>query len=105
MHVPLMLADFLYCAEVVYGDRVAITDEPNPPGGGMGRITYRELANMARSLAAALDELGVAENASVAIISPNCTRFLAALFGVSAFGRGHQSQAGASRHLQDAYRF
>ena len=53
----------------------------------MGRITYRELANMARSLAAALDELGVAENASVAIISPNCTRFLAALFGVSAFGR------------------
>jgi len=42
---------------------------------------------MARSLAAALDDLGVAENARVAIVSPNSTRFLAALFGVSVYGR------------------
>src|SRR5262249_1256475 len=40
-----------------------------------------------RSLAAALDERGVPENARVAIVSPNSTRFLVSLFGVSAFGR------------------
>ena len=87
MHVPLTLSDFLYRAEVVYGDRRAIVDEPHAPGGSLGRITYGELAGMARSLASALDELDVPENARVAIISPNSTRFLATLFGVSAFGR------------------
>jgi acyl-CoA synthetase (AMP-forming)/AMP-acid ligase II len=87
MHVPLTLSDFLYRAELVYGDRAAIVDEPQPPGGGLGRITYRELAAMARSLACALDDLEVPENARVAIVSPNSTRFLATLFGVSAFGR------------------
>src|SRR5262249_32662656 len=40
-----------------------------------------------RSLAAALDDLGVGENDRVAIVSPNAARFLVALFGVSAFGR------------------
>ncbi len=87
MHVPLTLADFLHRAEFVHGDREAILDEPQQPGGGCGRITYRVFADMARSLAAALDELGVPENARVAIISPNSTRFLISLFGVSVFGR------------------
>jgi len=87
MHVPLTLADFLDRAEFVHGDREAILDEPQQPGGGFGRITYRVFAEMARSLAAALDDLGVAENARVAIVSPNSTRFLAALFGVSVYGR------------------
>jgi fatty-acyl-CoA synthase len=87
MHVPLTLSDFLYRAEVVYGGRSAIVDEPHAPGGSLDRTTYGELAGMARSLASALDELDVPENARVAIISPNSTRFLATLFGVSAFGR------------------
>ncbi len=87
MHVPLTLADFLHRAEFVHGDREAILDEPHQPGGNLGRITYRAFADMARSLASALDELDVPENARVAIISPNSTRFLAALFGVSTFGR------------------
>ncbi len=87
MHVPLTLSDFLYRAETVYGQRSAIVDEPNPPGGSLGRMTYGELAGMARSLATALDDLDVPENARVAIVSPNSTRFLATLFGVSAFGR------------------
>jgi len=87
MHVPLTLADFLHRAELVHGARIAVVDEPDPPGGGLGRITYRELADKARSLAAALDELGVPEDARVAIVSPNSARFLVALFGVSAFGR------------------
>lgn len=87
MHVPLTLADFLHRAEFVHGDREAILDEPHQPGGAFGRITYRAFADMARSLAGALDDLDVPENARVAIISPNSTRFLAALFGVSTFGR------------------
>jgi fatty-acyl-CoA synthase len=87
MIVPLTLGDFLERAELVYGDREAVVDEPAPPGGGLGRFTYRRFAEMARSLAAALDELGVAEHDRVAIVSPNSARFLVSLFGVSVFGR------------------
>jgi fatty-acyl-CoA synthase len=87
MIVPLTLTDFLERAETVYGDRVAVVDEPNPPGGGLGRFTYRAFGDMARSLAAALDDLGLAENERVAIVSPNAARFLVSLFGVSVFGR------------------
>ena len=87
MIVPLTLADFLERAEHVYGDRQAIVDEPNPPGGGLGRITYAQFAAMSRSLAAALDEMGVGEGERVAIVSPNAARFLVSLFGVSVYGR------------------
>src|ERR1700730_19054293 len=87
MIVPLTLADFLDRAELVYGDREAIVDEPNPPGGGLVPIAYRRFAAMCRSLAVALDELGVGEGERVAIVSPNAARFLVSLFGVSVFGR------------------
>ena len=36
MIVPLTLADFVDRAELVYGEREAIVDEPNPPPGGLG---------------------------------------------------------------------
>ena len=78
MHVPLTLLDFLERAELVYGDRIAVVDEPQPPGGGLGRMTYAELGAMSRSLAAALDDLGVAAGARVAIVSPNAARFVVA---------------------------
>jgi acyl-CoA synthetase (AMP-forming)/AMP-acid ligase II len=87
MIVPLTLGDFLERAELAYGDREAVVDEPNPPGGGLGRFTYAQFARMARSLAAALDDLGAARDERVAIVSPNAARFLVALFGVSVFGR------------------
>jgi fatty-acyl-CoA synthase len=87
MIVPLTLVDFLERAEHVYGDRIAVVDEPNPPGGGLGRFTYAQFGAMARSLAGALDDLGVGPNERVAIVSPNAARFLVSLFGVSAFGR------------------
>src|SRR5499425_3925862 len=87
MIVPLTLADFLERAEHVYGDREAIVDEPNPPGGGLGRVTYGQFAAMSRSLAAALDELRVGDGERIAIVSPNAARFLVTLFGVSVFGR------------------
>ena len=87
MIVPLTLADFLERAEHVYGDREAIVDEPNPPGGGLDGITYGKFAAMSRSLAAALDDLRVGDGERVAIVSPNAARFLVSLFGVSVFGR------------------
>ncbi len=87
MFVPLTLSDFIERAEHVYGERVAVVDEPDSPGGGLGRITYQQFADMARSLAVALDELGVGEGERVAIVSPNASRFLISLFGVSVYGR------------------
>ena len=87
MIVPLTLGDFLDRAELVYGHREAVVDEPNPPGGGLGRFSYAQFAEMSRSLAAALDDLGVGENDRVALVSPNAARFLVSLFGVSVFGR------------------
>jgi acyl-CoA synthetase (AMP-forming)/AMP-acid ligase II len=87
MIVPLTLGDFLERAELVYGNREAVVDEPDPPGGGLGRFSYAQFAAMARSLAAALDDLGVGENERVALVSPNAARFLVSLFGVSVFGR------------------
>src|SRR5260370_2296372 len=87
MIIPLTLADFLERAEPVYGEREAIVDEPSPPGGGVGGITYRRLPARCRSMAASLDDLGVGEGERVAIVSPNAARFLVSLFGVSVFGR------------------
>lgn len=87
MRVPLTIADFLDRAETVFGHREAIVDEPDPPGGGLGRITYARLATMARGLAVHLDGLGLDAGERVAIVSPNAARFLVALFGVSTFGR------------------
>jgi acyl-CoA synthetase (AMP-forming)/AMP-acid ligase II len=87
VEVPLTVTDFLDRAETVFGAREAVVDEPDPPGGGLGRITYGDLAAKARSLAVALDELGLAAGERVAIMSPNAARFLVALSGVPAFGR------------------
>ncbi|HEX7787894.1 MAG TPA: AMP-binding protein, partial [Methylomirabilota bacterium] len=51
------------------------------------RFSYGRFAEMSRSLAAALDDLGAGPNERVAIVSPNAARFLLSLFGVSVFGR------------------
>jgi acyl-CoA synthetase (AMP-forming)/AMP-acid ligase II len=85
--VPLTVKDFLERADLVYGERTGVVDEPSPPGGGLGRLTYAEFARMARGLAIRLDAMGIGPNERVAILSPNSARFLLALFGVSAYGR------------------
>ena len=87
MHVPLTTLDFLHRAEGVYGARPAVIDEPDPPGGGLGTITYSELARRARSLAVAFDDLGLDAGERIAILSPNAGRLLIALFGIPAHGR------------------
>jgi acyl-CoA synthetase (AMP-forming)/AMP-acid ligase II len=86
MRVPLTIGDFLERAAFVYGDRVAVIDEPGVDGS-LGRLTYAELHDRARSLAVGLDAMGVGVGDRVAIVSPNSARFLASYFGVSGFGK------------------
>jgi acyl-CoA synthetase (AMP-forming)/AMP-acid ligase II len=84
---PLTVRDFLDRAEHVYPDRVAIVDEPDQPAPGLGEVTYREMAALARAQAARLDQLGVPAGGRVAIVSQNSARLLTSFFGVSGWGR------------------
>lgn len=87
MRVPLTVRDFLDRAELVYGDRVGIVDEPDQPAKTWGSITYRELARRARAFAAGMDALGVGKGERIAIVSHNAARFVAALYGACTSGR------------------
>ncbi len=87
MRVPLTVRDHIDRAELVYGDRIAFVDEPDQPAESWGSITYREMAARARSMAVALDQMGVGHGERVAIVSHNSARLLTAFFGVSAYGR------------------
>ena len=87
MNVPLTTADFLNRAELVYGDRIGLIDEPDQPGGSWGDVTYRDLARRARAFSAAMEALGIAQGDRIAIVSPNGARFLAALYGACMAGR------------------
>jgi fatty-acyl-CoA synthase len=87
MRTPLTIGGHLDRAALVYGDRVGVVDEPDPPGGGLGRLTYRRVQELARAQAAGLDERGVARGDRVAILSQNAGRLLVSFFGVSGWGR------------------
>ncbi|MGC5565424.1 AMP-binding protein [Streptomyces sp. FR-108] len=87
MYYPLTVRDFLDRAAHVYPDRVAVVDEPEQPGPGLGELTYRELARLARAQAAGLDRLDVPVGGRVAVISQNSARLLTSFFGVSGWGR------------------
>ncbi|MEY2568366.1 MAG: hypothetical protein QOE35_2895 [Actinomycetota bacterium] len=86
MRVPLTIGDFLERAGLVYGERVAVVDEPGTPGS-LGTLTYGQVHQRARAMAAALDQMGVGQGERVAIVGPNSARFLVSFFGVSGFGR------------------
>jgi fatty-acyl-CoA synthase len=86
MKVPLTIGDYLSRGAAVYGDRIAVTDEPGT-AGSLGALSYRELDSRARGMALALDRMGVEHGDRVAIVSPNAARFLISYFGVSAYGR------------------
>jgi len=49
MKVPFTISDFLYRAENVYSDRIALVDEPDMPGGGLGELTWREFGVKVRA--------------------------------------------------------
>ena len=87
MRVPLTTRDFLERAELVYGDRVGIVDEPAQPAPSLGEVSYRDVARRGRALQAALDELGIGEGERVAIVSHNAARLLEVLLAVPASGR------------------
>ncbi len=87
MKVPLTIVDHLRRAEQVYGDRIAVVDEPDQPAASWGTLTYSEVATRARAQAAALDEMGVPHGARVAMVSQNSARLYTSFFGVSGFGR------------------
>ena len=87
MKVPMTVNDFIRRAELVYPDRTAIVDEPDQPAQSWGSLTYRQVAERARAIAAGLDELGIGVGERVAMVSHNSSRLLTALFGVSGSGR------------------
>ena len=87
MKVPLSVVDFLRRAEQVYGDRIALVDEPDQPATPWPALTYREVAQRARAQAAGLDALGIPQGARVAMVSHNAARLYTAFFGVSGSGR------------------
>src|SRR5256714_11941482 len=86
MKVALTVGDFLQRGALVYGDRVAVVDEPGTPGS-LGWLTYQQLHIRARGMALALERMDVSQGERVAIISPNAAKFLTAFYGVSGFGR------------------
>jgi acyl-CoA synthetase (AMP-forming)/AMP-acid ligase II len=87
MRVPLTTCDFLDRAELVYGDRVGVVDEPTQPAPSLGEVSYREMARRGRAFQAALDGLGVGEGERVAIVSHNSARLLELLLAVPSSGR------------------
>ncbi|MEV7025058.1 AMP-binding protein [Kitasatospora sp. NPDC093558] len=87
MQIPLSVMDFLDRAELVYGDRVGIVDEPVQPAASWDGLSYRRIAELARAQAAGLDRLGVGPGERVAIVSHNSARLLTSFFGVSGYGR------------------
>ena len=87
MRVPLTVNDFLERAELVYGERVGMIDEPEQPAASWGSGTWREIAARARAQAAGLDALGIGTGERVAMVSQNSARLFTSLFGVSGSGR------------------
>lgn len=87
MELPLTVADHLHRAVTVFGDRVGIVDEPSPPGGGLGELTYREVARYAAAQAAGLEAIGVGRGERVAIVSQNAARLLISILAVPGSGR------------------
>ncbi|SNS21630.1 Acyl-CoA synthetase (AMP-forming)/AMP-acid ligase II [Geodermatophilus pulveris] len=87
MRVPLTTRDFLDRAELVYGDRIGVVDEPNQPAPSLGELTYREVARRGRALQAGLDELGVGEGERIAVVSHNAGRLLECLLALPSSGR------------------
>ncbi|WP_214109395.1 AMP-binding protein [Acrocarpospora catenulata] len=88
MHVPLTTQDFLARASLSYAASAALVDEPGPfQDGGLGRLTYGQLAKRARAMAAGLDARGMARGSRIAVLSHNSGRLLESFFGVTSWGR------------------
>src|SRR5579883_3630450 len=79
MEVPMLIADFLRRAVELHGDREGVVC-------GDERFTYGQFNARVNRLANALAALNIARGDRVAILSPNCHRFLEAFYGVTGIG-------------------
>src|SRR5689334_23724378 len=87
MIVPFSAADFLDRALAVYRDRIGVHDEPDQPAPSLGEMTYADLGERAKAMAAKHDALGLEVGDRVAFVSHNSARLLSAFFGVCGYGR------------------
>ncbi|GAA3617909.1 AMP-binding protein [Marihabitans asiaticum] len=87
MFVPMSVNDFIDRAATVYGDRVAVVDEPDQPAPPLEGLTSTRLRELAHAQAAHLDALGVGPGERVAVVSQNSARLLVSFFGVCGSGR------------------
>jgi acyl-CoA synthetase (AMP-forming)/AMP-acid ligase II len=87
MLVPLTTQDFLARGATVYPDRVAVVDEPDQPAPSLGELTFAQLHDRARAVAAGLDAMGVAAGERIAVVSQNSARMLDLFYGATATGR------------------
>lgn len=87
MIVPFSAADFLDRALAVYRHRIGVVDEPEQPATSLGSLTYAELGERAKAMAAKHDALGLEVGDRIAIVSHNSARLLSAFFGVCSYGR------------------
>ena len=87
MKVPLTTRDFFDRAEQVYGRRQGVVDQPAPPNGGLGELTWERFAQLGRAQAARLDALGIGFGERVAMLSQNAARLLVSFHGVCGHGR------------------
>ena len=87
MFVPLTIKDHLERADLVYGNRIGIIDEPDQPAQPMTDMTYGSFAAKAKAMAKGFEELGIAQQGRVAMVSHNASRMLTFLFGTAAWGR------------------
>jgi len=79
MEVPMLVSDFLRRAVELYGDQEGVVC-------GEDRFTYRQFQERVNRLTNALAAMNVAKGDRVAILSPNCHRFLEAFYGVTGAG-------------------
>ena len=87
MKVALTVNDFLARAELLYPNRIGLVDEPDQPAESWGTLTWSQVGQRARAMAAGLDALGIGVGERVAMVSHNSARLLTAFFGVSGSGR------------------
>ncbi len=87
MFVPLTIKDHLERADLVYGDRIGILDEPDQPALPLEDMTYGEFALKAKAMAKGFEGLGVGQKSRVALVSHNASRMLTFLFGTTVWGR------------------
>ncbi|MEU8887702.1 AMP-binding protein [Streptomyces sp. NPDC048442] len=87
MRTPMTISDFLDRAELGFGSRPGVIDEPVQPAVPVPDSTYGQLGVRVRAWQAGFDALGVGEGERVAVVSHNSARLLELLFAVTMSGR------------------